>query len=220
MRRSPAPGTSPAGRWCSAACSSPPGRPTASRRRSATPASSRTRAPTRSRRSSIPACSACLLFILVPFTFQGVLGLNGMLATPIVDGSGVADAMAQHGRRRRASSHSLLVMLMILALMLCHHDGDGRLVAHALPGLGRRLAAALSRATSTSMARRPAPCGPTSSSTCRARDRLGRRDQLLLHPRRVELRLHHLQLPQPQRRLDPPHRQRPHRAALEGADLR
>ncbi|RWM24368.1 amino acid permease, partial [Mesorhizobium sp.] len=26
-----------------------------------------------------------LLFILVPFTFQGVLGLNGMLATPIVD---------------------------------------------------------------------------------------------------------------------------------------
>ena len=35
-----------------------------------------------------------LLFILVPFTFQGVLGLNGMLATPIVDGSGVADALA------------------------------------------------------------------------------------------------------------------------------
>src|SRR5262249_8882146 len=27
-----------------------------------------------------------LLFILVPFTFQGVLGLNGMLAGPIVDG--------------------------------------------------------------------------------------------------------------------------------------
>ena len=28
-----------------------------------------------------------VLFILVPFTFQGVLGLEGMLATPIVDGS-------------------------------------------------------------------------------------------------------------------------------------
>ena len=35
-----------------------------------------------------------LLYILVPFTFQGVLGLNGMLATPIVDGSGVAERMA------------------------------------------------------------------------------------------------------------------------------
>ncbi|TPN84886.1 APC family permease [Mesorhizobium sp. CU2] len=59
-----------------------------------------------------------LLFILVPFTFQGVLGLNGMLATPIVDGSGVADALAGmvHGGK---IIHSLLVMLMILALVLC-----------------------------------------------------------------------------------------------------
>ncbi|CAM5772424.1 amino acid permease [Labrys miyagiensis] len=58
-----------------------------------------------------------LLYILVPFTFQGVLGLNGMLATPIVDGSGVAAAMAQmvHGG---AFVTNLLVMLMILALML------------------------------------------------------------------------------------------------------
>jgi amino acid transporter len=58
-----------------------------------------------------------LLYILVPFTFQGVLGLNGMLATPIVDGSGVAAAMAQmvHGG---AFITNLLVMLMILALML------------------------------------------------------------------------------------------------------
>ncbi|WP_448953982.1 APC family permease [Labrys neptuniae] len=58
-----------------------------------------------------------LLFILVPFTFQGVLGLNGMLATPIVDGSGVAAAMAGmvHGG---AIISQLLVMLMILALIL------------------------------------------------------------------------------------------------------
>ena len=58
-----------------------------------------------------------LLYILVPFTFQGVLGLNGMLATPIVDGSGVAAAMAQmvHGG---AFVTNLLVMMMILALML------------------------------------------------------------------------------------------------------
>ena len=58
-----------------------------------------------------------LLYILVPFTFQGVLGLNGMLAGPISDGSGVAAAMAQmvHGG---AFVTNLLVMLMILALML------------------------------------------------------------------------------------------------------
>src|SRR4030095_8511376 len=57
------------------------------------------------------------LYILVPFTFQGVLGLNGMLATPIVDGSGVADAMAGMvgggGFIKR-----IMVMLMILALLL------------------------------------------------------------------------------------------------------
>jgi amino acid transporter len=58
-----------------------------------------------------------LLYILVPFTFQGVLGVSGMLATPIVDGSGVAAAMAQmvHGG---ALITNLLVMMMILALML------------------------------------------------------------------------------------------------------
>ena len=58
-----------------------------------------------------------LLYILVPFTFQGVLGLNGMLAAPIGDGSGVAAAMAQmvHGG---TIITNLLVMLMILALML------------------------------------------------------------------------------------------------------
>ena len=61
----------------------------------------------------------CLvLYILVPFTFQGVLGLNGMLATPIVDGSGVADALAGMVGGG-AFVHGLLVMLMILALMLC-----------------------------------------------------------------------------------------------------
>lgn len=59
-----------------------------------------------------------LLFILVPFTFQGVLGLNGMLATPIVDGSGVAAAMAGMVGGG-AIIETALVMLMILALILC-----------------------------------------------------------------------------------------------------
>ena len=70
----------------------------------------------------------------------------------------------RHGRRRRLHQehHGDADDPGAAAL---HHDGDGRLVAHALPGLGRRLAAALSRATSTRMARRRAPCGPISSST-------------------------------------------------------
>ena len=58
-----------------------------------------------------------LLFILVPFTFQGVLGLDGMLAPSVVDGSGVAEAM---GRMVGGSGwvSGLLVMMMIMALML------------------------------------------------------------------------------------------------------
>ena len=58
-----------------------------------------------------------LIYTLVPFTFQGVLGLNGMLATPIVDGSGVAAAM---GKMVGGSGFisSIMVMLMILALLL------------------------------------------------------------------------------------------------------
>ena len=58
-----------------------------------------------------------LLFSLVPFTFQGVLGLDGMLATPIVDGSGVAEAMAKMVRGGPVIN-GLLQMLMILALVL------------------------------------------------------------------------------------------------------
>lgn len=60
----------------------------------------------------------CLaLFILVPFTFQGALGLVGMLDPKIADGSGVAAAMANMvggGPIIR----SIMVMLMILALIL------------------------------------------------------------------------------------------------------
>ncbi|GAB0117863.1 APC family permease [Acidisoma sp. 7E03] len=60
----------------------------------------------------------CLvLYILVPFTFQGVLGLDGMLAGPIVDGSGVASALAGMVGGG-ALVHSVMVMLMILALIL------------------------------------------------------------------------------------------------------
>jgi amino acid transporter len=60
----------------------------------------------------------CLvLFILVPFTFQGVLGLKGMLDGSIVDGSGVASAMADMVGGG-AVIHAVMVLLMIIALML------------------------------------------------------------------------------------------------------
>jgi len=60
----------------------------------------------------------CLvLYSLVPFTFQGVLGLDGMLATPIVDGSGVGHAMAEMVGGAGIIT-SIMIMLMILALML------------------------------------------------------------------------------------------------------
>jgi amino acid transporter len=60
----------------------------------------------------------CLvLFTLVPFTFQGVLGVEGMLAPSVVDGSGIADAIANMVGGG-ALIHALLVGLMILALVL------------------------------------------------------------------------------------------------------
>ena len=58
-----------------------------------------------------------LIYTLVPFTFQGVLGLDGMLATPIVDGSGVAEAMGKMVGGGGIVT-SIMVMLMILALLL------------------------------------------------------------------------------------------------------
>ena len=58
-----------------------------------------------------------LLYTLVPFTFQGVLGLEGMLAGPIVDGSGVGHAMAAMVGGTGIIT-SIMIMLMILALML------------------------------------------------------------------------------------------------------
>ncbi len=60
----------------------------------------------------------CMLFyFLVPFTFQGVLGLEGMLATPIVDGSGVGEALAGMVGGGAVITQ-ILVILMILALFL------------------------------------------------------------------------------------------------------
>lgn len=67
---------------------------------------------------------------LVPFTFQGVLGLDGMLAEPIVDGSGVAEAMARMVGGSGIVTH-VMIMLMVLAVML--------LIMTALAGSARTL---------------------------------------------------------------------------------
>lgn len=58
-----------------------------------------------------------LFFVLVPFTFQGVLGLSGMLATPIVDGSGIGEALGNMIGGGMVVTQ-IFVILMILALFL------------------------------------------------------------------------------------------------------
>jgi amino acid transporter len=58
-----------------------------------------------------------LVFTLVPFTFQGFLGVSGMIAPDVVDGTGVASvlgAMVGGG----AITHAVFVALMVLALAL------------------------------------------------------------------------------------------------------
>jgi amino acid transporter len=61
----------------------------------------------------------CLvLFILVPITFQGYLGLEGMTAAGIVDGSGVAAAMGAMVAGGNQIIGTLFVILMIAALIL------------------------------------------------------------------------------------------------------
>jgi amino acid transporter len=58
-----------------------------------------------------------VLFVLVPFTFQGALGLNGMLDPGVVAGTGVADAMARMVGGG-AIINFVCVLLMIASLIL------------------------------------------------------------------------------------------------------
>jgi amino acid transporter len=61
----------------------------------------------------------CLvLFILVPITFQGYLGVTGMLDPGIGAGTGVASAMANMVGGTGAGIHTVLVALMIASLIL------------------------------------------------------------------------------------------------------
>ncbi|MGL4236559.1 APC family permease [Tabrizicola sp.] len=59
----------------------------------------------------------CLFFFLIPFSFQGVLGTEGMLAAGIVDGTGVGEAMGNM-IGGGAVITQIFVILMIMALFL------------------------------------------------------------------------------------------------------
>ncbi|WP_395688000.1 APC family permease [Aestuariivirga sp.] len=59
----------------------------------------------------------CVFFFLIPFSFQGVLGLEGMLAPGIVDGTGVGEALGNMVGGGKVITQ-IFVILMILALFL------------------------------------------------------------------------------------------------------
>ena len=59
----------------------------------------------------------CLFFFLIPFSFQGVIGTEGMLASGIVDGTGIGEALASMAGGGKVVTQ-ILVILMIMALFL------------------------------------------------------------------------------------------------------
>jgi amino acid transporter len=59
----------------------------------------------------------CVFFFLIPFTFQGVLGQEGMLAPGIVDGTGVGEALGNMAGGGPIITQ-IFVILMILGLFL------------------------------------------------------------------------------------------------------
>ena len=59
----------------------------------------------------------CVFFFLIPFSFQGVLGQEGMLASGIVDGSGIAEALGNMIGGGPVITQ-IFVILMIMALFL------------------------------------------------------------------------------------------------------
>ena len=59
----------------------------------------------------------CVFFFLIPFAFQGVLGQSGMLATGIVDGTGVGEALGNMIGGGKVVTQ-IFVILMIMALFL------------------------------------------------------------------------------------------------------
>jgi amino acid transporter len=59
----------------------------------------------------------CVFFFLIPFTFQGVLGKEGMLAPGIVDGTGIGEALGNMAGGGPVVTQ-IFVILMILGLFM------------------------------------------------------------------------------------------------------
>jgi amino acid transporter len=59
----------------------------------------------------------CVFFFIIPYSFQGVLGQEGMLATGIVDGTGVGEALGGLAGGGKIVTQ-IFVILMIMALFL------------------------------------------------------------------------------------------------------
>ena len=61
--------------------------------------------------------ACCAFYFIIPFAFQGVLGQEGMLASGIVDGTGIAEALGNMVGGGKVITQ-LFVILMILALFM------------------------------------------------------------------------------------------------------
>ncbi len=59
----------------------------------------------------------CVFFFIIPFSFQGVLGQEGMLAAGIVDGTGIAEALGNMVGGGAVITQ-IFVILMIMALFM------------------------------------------------------------------------------------------------------
>ena len=94
-----------------------------------------------------------MVYTLVPFTFQGALGVDRLVQDDIVAGTGVAAAMVEMVGGG-AVVGNLLVVMLILALLLSVMTTMAGSSRTLLPGLGRRVAAALPRQGE------PAHCAP------------------------------------------------------------
>ena len=59
----------------------------------------------------------CVFFFIIPFSFQGVLGQEGMLATGIVDGTGVGEALGNMVGGGQVVTQ-IFVIMMVMALFM------------------------------------------------------------------------------------------------------
>ena len=134
-----------------------------------------------------------VVYTLVPFSFQGFLGLNGMLAPDIYSGMGVAAVMAKMvhaGKLIGVVVVVLLILALVLSLMTSMAGSSRTLYQASLDGWLPRY---LSKCN--------AHGAPVNAMWTNLVFNL-----FLLHHRRGQCRVPDVQFPEPERRLDPPGR--------------